>query len=135
MVVSCAFGLCRKSNGAVIAQAEAIKTQSDPLLIGPQINVCLGDKLDSFLFRNGSCMHRGNNESKPKSLGSRRIRVVCLPVIWQINSMAEYGTIASSRQVPFCGCVVHPNSCLVSSVLYSSEVTPCMQEPGQQLQQ
>lgn len=49
MVVSCAFGLCRKSAGAVIAQAEAIKTQSDPLLIGPQINVCLGDKLDSFL--------------------------------------------------------------------------------------
>lgn len=49
VVVSCAFGLCRKSTGAVIAQAEAIKTQSDPLLIGPQINVCLGDKLDSFL--------------------------------------------------------------------------------------
>lgn len=33
------------------------------------------------------------------------------------------------------GSVVHPNSCLVSSVCSSSEVTPCMQEPGQQLQQ
>lgn len=42
------LGQIRKTKGKVRVQAEEMKTQSDPLLIGQKINICLADKLHFF---------------------------------------------------------------------------------------